>query len=196
VANMTGNVVFLAFSLTGAPGFSLIASLVAIGAFSVGALVGGRVSKAFSPHRGHMLGAVGVVEAVLLAIAAIVGLVIHNPAGGVGRYVLITVLSLAMGAQNAMARKLAVPDLTTTVLTLTLTGISADSRLAGGGGSKAGRRLVSASSMFIGALIGAMLVVKVSRVAATFVALAILCVVAAVATLLSRSDPPWARSPT
>ena len=33
-----------------------------------------------------------------------------------------------MGAQNATARKLAVPDLTTTVLTLTITGIAADSR--------------------------------------------------------------------
>jgi uncharacterized membrane protein YoaK (UPF0700 family) len=196
VANMTGNVVFLAFALAGAPGFSLAASLVAIGAFSLGALGGGRLSKGFGHDRGRILAAVAAVEALLVAAAAIVGSVIHLPAGGAGRFVLIIVLSLAMGAQNAMARTLAVPDLTTTVLTLTITGISADSRLAGGGGSKAGRRLVSASSMFIGALIGAMLVVKVSRVAATFVALAILCAVVAVATLLSRSERPWARSAT
>jgi hypothetical protein len=31
-----------------------------------------------------------------------------------------------MGVQNAVARQLAVPDLTTTVLTMTLTGIAAD----------------------------------------------------------------------
>ena len=37
-----------------------------------------------------------------------------------------------MGIQNASARKLAVPDLTTTVLTLTITGVAADSALAGG----------------------------------------------------------------
>ena len=43
------------------------------------------------------------------------------------RYALIVALSLTMGAQNATARKLAVPDLTTTVLTLTITGIAADS---------------------------------------------------------------------
>ena len=30
VANMTGNVVFLAFALAGAPGFSILASLVAL----------------------------------------------------------------------------------------------------------------------------------------------------------------------
>src|SRR6202790_4264877 len=40
VANMTGNVVFLAFALAGATGFSLAASLLAIGAFSLGALTG------------------------------------------------------------------------------------------------------------------------------------------------------------
>ncbi len=36
VANMTGNVVFLAFALAGASGFSMSASLIALGAFSVG----------------------------------------------------------------------------------------------------------------------------------------------------------------
>jgi hypothetical protein len=55
-----------------------------------------------------------------------------------------------MGLQNATARKLAVPDLTTTVLTLTITGMVADSRLAGGGGSRAGRRLISVLAMFTG----------------------------------------------
>jgi len=40
-----------------------------------------------------------------------------------------------MGIQNATARKLAVPDMTTTVLTLTITGTAADSSLAGGKGS-------------------------------------------------------------
>jgi len=36
VANVTGNVVFLGFALAGAPGFSITASLVALGAFSLG----------------------------------------------------------------------------------------------------------------------------------------------------------------
>jgi hypothetical protein len=50
------------------------------------------------------------------------------------------VLATSMGAQNATARRLAVPDLTTIVLTLTITGIAADSALVGGTGAKAGRR--------------------------------------------------------
>ncbi len=65
-----------------------------------------------------------------------------SPPGGGYRYALITLLGLAMGVQNAAARAIAVPDLTTTVLTLTITGIAADSSLGGGKGSRAGRRLV------------------------------------------------------
>ncbi len=41
VANMTGNVVFLAFALAGAHGFSLPAVVVALAAFGAGALAGG-----------------------------------------------------------------------------------------------------------------------------------------------------------
>ena len=79
-------------------------------------------------------------------------------AGGLSIWAsLVAALALAMGVQNATARRLAVPELTTTVLTMTLTGIAADSTLAGGGGSKIGRRLVAVAAMLVGALIGALL---------------------------------------
>ena len=68
------------------------------------------------------------------------------------RYPLIVALAVAMGIQNATARKLAVPDLTTTnVLTMTITGIAADSVIAGGQGiGDAGRRFISVVAMFLG----------------------------------------------
>lgn len=56
------------------------------------------------------------------------------------------------------------PDLTTTVLTLTLTGIAADSRLAGGTGGHPARRLIAVTAMFTGALLGALLVTRVDLV--------------------------------
>lgn len=68
------------------------------------------------------------------------------------------VLAVATGTQNAAARKLAVPDLTTTVLTLTITGSFADGRLAGGAASKIGRRLLSTLAMFLGGLVGALII--------------------------------------
>jgi uncharacterized membrane protein YoaK (UPF0700 family) len=193
VANMTGNVVFLAFALAGARGFSAVASLAALGAFSVGALAGGRLSVTLARQRGRVFVVVSAFEALFVAISAVLVGVIHSPGSGGARYILITIQSLSMGAQNAMARRLAVPDLTTTVLTLTITGISADSRLGGGSGSKAGRRLVSALAMFIGALVGALLVLKVGRIWTVLVALAVLSAVTATGGVLSRSNPPWTR---
>lgn len=67
VANMTGNVVFLGFALAGASGFSITASLVALGAFSLGALAGGRLNTELGAHRGRLLAVTGAVEACLVA---------------------------------------------------------------------------------------------------------------------------------
>lgn len=96
-----------------------------------------------------------------------------------------------MGVQNAAARKLAVPDLITTVLTLTITGIAADSALAGGQGSKAGRRLVAVVAMFTGALAGAALVLNVAIIYALVIVLIVLVIIGATAWGLGRSDPAW-----
>ena len=52
VANMTGNVVFLAFALAGASGFSLAASALALLAFAAGALLSGRIVTHLGPRRG------------------------------------------------------------------------------------------------------------------------------------------------
>ena len=50
VANMTGNVVFAAFALVGAPGFSLSASLFALAGFLVGAYGGGALIEIGRAH--------------------------------------------------------------------------------------------------------------------------------------------------
>ena len=62
-----------------------------------------------------------------------------------------------MGLRNAVVRKLAVPDLTTTVLTMTITGLAADSSLAGGRGGRTARRAPSILAMLAGALAGVIL---------------------------------------
>lgn len=66
-----------------------------------------------------------------------------------------------MGIRNATARRLAVSDLTTTVLPLTLTGLGADSRLAGGSNPRWYRRVASVAAMLGGAIVGAMLILSV-----------------------------------
>jgi uncharacterized membrane protein YoaK (UPF0700 family) len=77
----------------------------------------------------------------------------------------IGLLALAMGVQTATARRLAVPDLPTTVVTQTLTGLVADSRLFGGPGTGTTRRGSAVAAMLGGAVAGALLL-KVSLVLA------------------------------
>jgi uncharacterized membrane protein YoaK (UPF0700 family) len=69
----------------------------------------------------------------------------------------IVLTAVAMGLRNAVVRKLGVPDLTTTVLTLTVTGLAADSGLAGGAAPHSGRRMLSILTICGGALVGTML---------------------------------------
>jgi uncharacterized membrane protein YoaK (UPF0700 family) len=191
VANMTGNVVFLGFALAGATGFSIPASLVALGSFVCGALIGGKVASGLGHHRGHLLAAAAAFQTVLLGGSVVVAVVSGDPIAGAYRYALIVLLGVSMGIQNATVRKLAVPDLTTTVLTLTITGMAADSALAGGAGSAVGRRLVAVTAMLIGALAGAALALHVYIVAPLAIALISTALVALVSWRAGADEPTW-----
>jgi uncharacterized membrane protein YoaK (UPF0700 family) len=63
-----------------------------------------------------------------------------------------------MGTRNAAVQKLAIPDLTTTVLTLTITGIAADSSIANGNNPRLARRIESVVALFLGAALGAVII--------------------------------------
>jgi len=133
-ANMTGNVVFLAFGVAGAPGVSVARSLTSLGAFLIGAAAGGRLglSMAAASRRRWLL-TVAMSESGLLFAAALVSIGVDVGSVPPGRlYAVIVLTALAMGLRNATVRQLAVPDLTTTVLTLTLTALASESSLAGG----------------------------------------------------------------
>jgi len=86
--------------------------------------------------------------------------------GAAARDGIAALLALAMGIQNATARRLAVPDLTTTVLTMTLTGIAADVRAQGHGLAVLRRRIPAVVAMFAGAVGGALLVLHAGTAAA------------------------------
>ena len=178
VANMTGNVVFLGFAAARAPGFSLVASLVALAGFMVGAIAGGRLARR-GGAAAHLLAGAAVVETVLTAAALIVVAVAGLPAPLATTSAVAGLLALAMGVQIAVARQLAVPDLTTTVLTMALTGFAADPR-----SRPRARRAASVIAMFGGAVLGATLVLQGRSWVALGVATALLL---AVAVLAARS---------
>jgi len=191
VANMTGNVVFLAFALAGAQGFSIPASLVALAAFFLGSLGGGLLGSKLGTHRGHLLSTAATIQALFLAVSVVLAVLAGSPLPATFSYALIIVLGIAMGIQNATARKLAVPDLTTTVLTLTIVGIAADNSAVGGSGSRAGRRLISVLTMFIGAFVGSLLTIHVSIVYPLVIALIVKISIAIAARVLSTPDATW-----
>jgi len=158
-ANMTGNIVLLGFALVGVPGLSALRSLTAFAAFFVGALIGGRLSTRLAPlssHRWRMT-AFGC-EALFLLGATLTSIGSASvPLDSTRLYAVIVLTALAMGLRNATVRKIALPDLTTTVLTLTITGLAADSSFAGGSNPRWQRRAISILLMFAGAFVGALL---------------------------------------
>jgi uncharacterized membrane protein YoaK (UPF0700 family) len=194
VANMTGNIVFLGFALAGAHGLSAVSSLITLGAFLLGAGVGGRLGARFGAHRGHLLRAGSAAQSTLLAVALVVGVAVSAPLSSGARYALLVPLALAMGVQNAAAQRLAVPELTTTVLTRTLTGIASEASHARGPGAKLGRRALAVGAMLIGAIAGGLLALHVSIVAALSVALGLAGAVAIWVHLASGSAAPWTRA--
>jgi uncharacterized membrane protein YoaK (UPF0700 family) len=155
-ANMTGNVVVLGFATAGAPGFSVAATLTSLALFLVGAGAAGLMAKGFTSRRTLFLLALGI-EAVFTAAAATVAGLGPHIGSGWQRYTMITLLAFAMGIRNSVVRRLAVPDVTTTVLTMTLTGLATDSFFDHRTHPHTGRRIGAVVAMFGGAVVGAIL---------------------------------------
>lgn len=159
-ANMTGNIVLLGFAVGGATGLSAARSAASLLAFMAGALCGGMINVRHSGWTQiQLLKRAIVIEAALLLMAtcfaASAGTKTEiSPSLAYG---LIVLMALAMGVRNAVVRKLAVPDFTTTVLTLTVTGIASDSSLAGGTNPRWRSRVTAVITMFAGAAMGAWL---------------------------------------
>lgn len=155
--NMTGNVVILGMALTGAAGLHVVGPLSALLGFLAGAAAGGRllrpVAEGWSRRTTAIFGAVG---GLLLALAAALFAVGGRP-GSPLQLVFTTGLGLVMGTQAATARHLAIRDVTTVVVTSTITAFASDSRLAGGRGQPWVRRLSAIVLISAGAAVGALL---------------------------------------
>jgi uncharacterized membrane protein YoaK (UPF0700 family) len=129
------------------------------------------------------------VELALLIVALVVSLAAGAPFNNVQKSVLAAVAAIALGLQNATVRKLAVPDLTTSVLTMTLTGIAADIRA--GSHAVVSRRLLAVATMLIGAICGALLVLHQGPSAGLGLCVGIVAVVLAGTVLVRRRPSTW-----
>jgi uncharacterized membrane protein YoaK (UPF0700 family) len=155
VANMTGNIVFLGFWLAPHTVVDMTAALVAFACFVAGAVIGGRLAR-------HLGGNVRRWLAVALATEVVLLLTLSVLAGtGVLDYhdnrklILIAGLAVTFGIQNSTARQFGVQELSTTVLTTTISGLGFDSKLAGGTGERGKLRSGVVLALFAGAAVGA-----------------------------------------
>ncbi|HWY55312.1 MAG TPA: YoaK family protein [Terriglobales bacterium] len=160
-ANMTGNLLVLAFSTARVSGLSIARSLTALLSFLMGAIFGGRImARATAEAQIQFAVQTFLLEVVFLFAASFcaIGYRGHLLEDSFQMFALIALMALAMGTRSAAVRKLAIPDLTTTVLTLTITGIAADSSIANGNNPRVARRVASVVAMFLGAALGAVII--------------------------------------
>jgi uncharacterized membrane protein YoaK (UPF0700 family) len=153
---MTGNLLLMALSIgTGRPAGEIARFIPAIVAFSFGALLGGRLLRGPQKLQERRIGF--AVEWVLIVAATILTWVFHPDAHNLAGNLVVAMLALAMGIQNAMVRVHGVPDLATNVMTVTFTGILADSTPAGGTNPNWRRRVASVGLFTGGAALGGLL---------------------------------------
>jgi len=191
VSNMTGNTVFLGFAAAGAPGLSVAGSLTALACFLAGSFAVGRLAAVLRGYGPRVLAVCVACEALVAAL--VLGAVAFAGLNESTIAAAIVLFSVAMGAQNAAARTVAIPDLTTTVITLTLTGIASDlvADLAGGRvGARLARRIAAVVAMLAGAFGGAMLVLHAGIVPALALLVALLIAAAALALPHAAAEPP------
>lgn len=155
--NMTGNVVILGMALTGAEDLPVAGPVLALVGFMGGAALGGRVLRGSGPgwtHRATSL--LALVGAVVIALAVVVFAYAEQPPHAIALLV-TALLGAAMGTQAATARFIAVKDVTTVVVTSTITGLAADSVLGAGKAGHAPRRFWAVVLIGAGAAVGALL---------------------------------------
>lgn len=139
--------------------------------------------------RGRLLAMVTAAEVVLLAGALAIASTSIEPFQAILRNLIAVVAATALGMQNATARELAVPDATTTVLTMTLTGVAADLRHRDGQALL--RRLLAVAAMLVGGASGGVLVLRQGAAWALALSLVLVAVVCLGAWVLGTRPGPW-----
>ncbi|GHC57242.1 YoaK family protein [Streptomyces cinnamoneus] len=161
-AMQSGNVLFLAFSLTKEGGLSPVAASASLGGFAVGAVLGSRLESSVDVHGRRWLVVALVAEAALLGVGALTAWGIDGvgePLSG-RHYAVTAVVAGAMGMRNVTTMRARVPDLPTTLATRSMTALlggsplALDTRITSGARAQ-GRRTAAVAVLFAGGLLGA-----------------------------------------
>jgi uncharacterized membrane protein YoaK (UPF0700 family) len=194
VANMTGNIQFAGFSLAGARGLPLGSGFLAVTLFVMGAVAAGRLGRMMDQARAAFLRAAAAIQLVIVLAAIALTLLAGNRLAAATTSELIACLALAMGFQSAATMRLKVPGFNSTVvLTTMLTTMATESRLAGGSGAANGWRVLAVVSLFIGALVGGILALRVALLLPLVLSALLLAITSIWAHRITRSLTPSRR---
>lgn len=155
--NMTGNVVILAMALAGAANLPTLGPLVALGAFLLGAAVAGFTLQSSPKGWNRRVTLLLTAGCIALTGTAAISLIVED----VGRQsigvIVAAVIAMHMGSQALIARHLGVRDMTTVVITSTMTSLAGESLVGKQRPRLLNRRLGAVLTMFAGAAIGVLL---------------------------------------
>jgi uncharacterized membrane protein YoaK (UPF0700 family) len=174
--NMTGNVVILGMGIAAEEGLPVAGPLIALLGYVLGAAIGGTVVRGRVKGWSPVITAVICVNAVILAAVATFLLLAprfsgQSPAG----IAAAATIAVVMGAQASVARFLAVTDMTTVVVTSTITSYASDTLFKGGLAWFTHRRLWAVVAIFCGALVGGLMMKLHISVPVYVAAVATLC---------------------
>ncbi|WP_226961504.1 MULTISPECIES: YoaK family protein [Streptomyces] len=155
--NMTGNIVILGMGAAGADELPVLGPSLALVAFAGGALVAGLALRGRAKGWGTGVTVLLAAQTVVLVALAVALALVGEEPGTPAQLSIAAGTAAAMGSQAAVARRIGVPEMTTVVVTSTLTTLAAESLPRGGLASFANRRTAAILAIFLGAVVGAVL---------------------------------------
>lgn len=160
VGNMTGNVIVLGMGVAGGDDLPVLGPVFALVAFTCGAAAAGFTLRGSSERWNTRTTVLLATGGLVLACAAVAMFFVDTDNRSV-QFTIAAASALAMGEQAAVARAVAVRDMTTVVVTSTLTSFASESLTDPNAESwltrVANRRVGAIVAIFVGALVGALL---------------------------------------
>jgi uncharacterized membrane protein YoaK (UPF0700 family) len=154
----TGNLVVLGFALAGSEEFTIAGPALSLVAFFGGAALGGQLAIRWSRRHRRWFAIALTSEGALLALAALAAAGLTPGAmGDWHTYAVIALLSSAMGLRSATIRRLSAPEVSTTVLTSTITSLATDAGTLASAPGRHAWQVSTVAARLLGAVAGALL---------------------------------------
>ena len=150
---MTGNLLMMAIVIGQRDAIGEVDKfLFALLAFALGALIGGHIMKRYG-HQTHPRFAFWLIW-MLLGAACLMAMLLPEQVSRDQSHILLVMLAITMGIQNAVIRVHGEPDVATNLMTVTYTALIAESRLTGNESERFMRRFASVAIFVVSAALG------------------------------------------